>query len=166
MRRIGIDVGGVLMQGGTSTDGEEDTIFSPDSYTRTPAMPGMVAALCELGQSWEVFIVSKCGPKIEGRTREWFVANDFTARTGIPVDRWRFCRRRPQKAVIAAELSLGAFVDDRLDVLLPMEGIVPTLIVFGDRAPEDQVPSWIQPAPTWDAAMRILRSPRTQRDQA
>lgn len=117
MDALGVDIGGVIIQ---PADDDADTSFFGDNYLRTPRMPGAFEGLAELvaqvfGE--RVFLVSKCGEQTERRTREWLAHHDFFARTGISPERLRFCRTRPEKALIAAELGLTHFVDDRLEIL-------------------------------------------------
>ena len=115
MRAIGVDVGGVIIE---PADDDEDTSFFGEHYLRTPPMPGVFEALATLAGAFDqVHVVSKCGPDTERRTREWLTHHDFFARTGVAVDHLHFCRRRPDKAPIAAGLGLTHFVDDRLEVL-------------------------------------------------
>ncbi|WP_255609992.1 hypothetical protein [Micromonospora sp. PLK6-60] len=115
MRRMGVDVGGVIIE---PADSDEDTSFFGAHWRRTPAVAGAFEALATLvGLVDEVHVVSKCGEATEQRTREWLAHHDFHTRTGIGPDRLHFCRSRPEKAPIAARLGLTHFVDDRLEVL-------------------------------------------------
>jgi hypothetical protein len=68
--------------------------------------------------------------------------------------RVRFCRERPDKAVIAAELGLTHFVDDRVDVLEHMVGVVTHRYLFGPqpRPPLDDIVL----SPTWPIAARQI----------
>ncbi|MGK5442433.1 hypothetical protein ACSNN7_11520 [Micromonospora sp. URMC 105] len=115
MGRLGVDVGGVIIE---LSDGTEDTSFFGDGYLRTPPVDGMFEALAALVPLFdEVYVVSKCAEPTERRTRDWLAHHDFHARTGIGPERLRFCRTRPEKGPIAAGLGLTHFVDDRLEVL-------------------------------------------------
>ncbi|MEH1166070.1 hypothetical protein V6V47_11865 [Micromonospora sp. CPCC 205539] len=115
MRRLGVDVGGVLIE---PADDDADTSFFGAHYLRTPMVAGAFDALGELGSAFdEVHLVSKCGEATERRTREWLAHHDLEGRTGIPVERLHFCRTRPAKAPIARRLGLTHFVDDKLEVL-------------------------------------------------
>jgi len=116
---LGVDVGGVIIE--RAGDDDDTSIFGP-SYLDTPPVADAFDALAALARAGgrfadAVWLVSKCGPEVERRTREWLAYRRFHERTGIPPERLRFCRTRADKAPIAAALSLTHFVDDRLEVL-------------------------------------------------
>ncbi|MBI2048098.1 MAG: hypothetical protein HYT27_03075, partial [Parcubacteria group bacterium] len=82
-----------------------------------------------------VFIVSKCGPRVEKKTREWLAHHHFFERTGILREHVRFCRMRHHKAPLCHELGITHFVDDRLEVLGFMT-TVPHRFLFRGRPHE------------------------------
>ncbi|MCI4065378.1 hypothetical protein MRQ36_23550 [Micromonospora sp. R77] len=121
MRRLGVDVGGVIIE---RSDGDDDTSFFGPDYLRTPPLTGVFEALAALVPRFdEAYVVSKCSEPTERRTRDWLAHHDFAARTGIDPDRWYFCATRPEKGPIAARLRLTHFVDDRLDVLTCLDTV-------------------------------------------
>ncbi len=131
MAGLGVDVGGVIID--RVHDGA-DTSFMGDNFLRTTAVPGVFEALSALVREQfgdAVFVVSKCGPRVQAKTLAWLDHHRFHVRTGVRDDHVRFCRRRADKAVIARALGLSHFVDDRLDVLEPMVGAVQHLYLFG-----------------------------------
>ncbi|MGD1003545.1 MAG: hypothetical protein ABR884_03165 [Minisyncoccia bacterium] len=72
--KLGVDVGGVIIDS-VKNDGT-DTSFLTDHYLSTTAVDGAFDALRLLVDERfgeDVFIVSKCGPLVEKKTREWFV---------------------------------------------------------------------------------------------
>ena len=106
---------------------------------RVPEVTGAFDAVARLVSVFQgdVWLVSKCGPKIEARTRLWLEARKFFERTQMARDHLRFCRERRDKAQIAVALDLDCFVDDCPDALLrPMRGLVPTLVLFGANTAE------------------------------
>jgi hypothetical protein len=134
-RALGVDVGGVLIQ---PSDEDADTSFFGGNYLATPEVPHAFDALALLvsevfGEA--VYLVSKCGEATERRTLEWLAHHDFHARTGVPRGHVHFCRRRADKAPIAASLGLTHFVDDRLEVLGYMRGVA-NRYLFKPRPPE------------------------------
>lgn len=144
---LGIDIGRVIIHG----DGP-DTSFvgagSDEEALEAPAMAGAFEAITRLVSLFEgrVWIVSKCGKKVENRSRLWLRHHRFHARTGIAESQLRFCRDRKEKAPIALALGIGYFIDDRIDVLRAMEGIVPRRYLFGaSQSPDPH----IEAAPTW-----------------
>ena len=116
--KLGVDIGGVIIERG---NGADDTFFL-GKYTETPALEGAIDALRRLKQRFggEVYLISKCGAKTEAKTREWLEANNFYSLTGLPEDNLRFCRERPEKAQICKELGITHYIDDNMDVLVPM----------------------------------------------
>src|SRR5262245_59446882 len=133
--RLGIDIGRVLMCP-ADADGRPDTSFlEADDGTAVevppaPAMFDIVPALVRLfgGQVW---LVSKAGSRIERLTRLWLAHHRFFERTGMRSDNVRFCRRREEKREHAIALGLTDFIDDRVDVLEHLRGVVPRLLLFG-----------------------------------
>lgn len=128
--RIGIDIGGVIID--RANDDEDTSLFGPNYLTARP-VAGAIEALRMLNTEifpGEVYIVSKCGEKIEMRSREWLKANQVHEKTGISESKLSFCRDRSEKAPIARKLGLTHFVDDRLEVLGYMRGIVAHRILF------------------------------------
>jgi hypothetical protein len=149
--RLGVDIGRVIIDGSAHPEGGDTAFFTGDTaqMLRTPTVPGALEALARLvtrfaGQVW---LVSKCGARVQQRTLLWLRHHDFAARTGIPPDHVRFCRQRPDKAVHCRELSITHFVDDRLDVHEALRDVVPHRYLFGpQRVP---APSWVCHTPTW-----------------
>lgn len=148
MHRIGIDIGRVII--GPVLNGRADTSFLGARLAdalHTPPAPGAFAGVAELvartdGQAW---LVSKCGPGVQAKTRAWLDHHEFWARTGMDRRHLRFCLKRPEKALHARELGLTAMIDDRVDVLVHLEGIVRERLLFGEQD---------RPAPAWATAVR------------
>jgi hypothetical protein len=80
-----------------------------------------------------VHIVSKCGPTIQAKSKEWLSHRGFTEITGIPLERVHFCRTREEKAPICKRLRITHFIDDRYDVLSYAK-TVPHCFLFQPRA--------------------------------
>lgn len=163
--RLGVDIGRVIIGGGDQPgadtsflDGDEDRAMA------TPAVPGALETLPLLVQAFSgrVWLVSKCGPKVQARTRRWLRQHGFSQQTGIPMENLRFCLQRPQKADHARQLRLTHFIDDRLDVLTALRSLVPTLLLFGPQRRPISESGWFQPAPTWDTVRRLLLDPSGQ----
>jgi hypothetical protein len=115
--RLGVDIGGVIID---RVNDALDTSFFGDRYLETTAVPGAFAALRTLADQrfgGEVYLVSKCGRRVQERTLAWLAHHDFYAATGVAPDHVHFCRKRADKAGICAELGITHFVDDRLEVL-------------------------------------------------
>jgi hypothetical protein len=157
--RLGIDIGRVIMCP-ADADGRPDTSFlaAADEATAlaVPAAPYMFEVVPELVRQFEgrAWLVSKAGARIEALTRRWFEQHRFFERTGIAPDNARFCRRREDKRVHALELGLTHFIDDRVDVLAHLRGVVDQLLLFGTQT--DPSPDWVVPVLDWPAVAAAL----------
>jgi len=135
---LGIDFGGVINDGSSQPSGDDTAFLSGgfEAAMATPMMSGAadsVRRLCDRfgGRVW---IISKCGPRIQERTEQWLEHHRFFELTNIDPAHIRFCRQRPEKAEHCADLRVSHFVDDRSDVLNHMVGVVEHLYLFGPRA--------------------------------
>ncbi|WP_200827306.1 hypothetical protein [Thermomonospora echinospora] len=157
-RRLGVDFGRVI-QGGAMPDGTEDTVFLDGDLERalsSPATEGAFEVLARLTDLFagRVWIISKCGPAVERKTRLWLDHHEFWERTGTPAGHLRFCRRRADKAGHCAELGITHMIDDRLDVHRAIRDIVGHRYLFGPWP--GPVPDWVTPTPTWaDVETRV-----------
>lgn len=134
---LGVDIGGVIID---RVNNGADTSFFSDNYLRTTAVPGVFDALRELVEKRfgdKVFLVSKCGRKVQEKTMHWLDHNGFYDSTGIKHGHIHFCRERHEKAGICQRLSVTHFVDDRLEVLSNLT-TVGTLYLFQSRPDEVQ----------------------------
>jgi hypothetical protein len=133
--RLGIDLGRVIVGDG---GGRTDTSFiggTDDDAMRTTPIDGAFETIRELFSRFggRVWIVSKCGPRIEARSRRWLAHWRFHEATGVLESSLRFCRERREKADHARKLGLTHFIDDRQDVLRHLEGVVPHRYLFGPQ---------------------------------
>lgn len=131
---LGIDIGGVIIK---RIDSDADTSFQKD-YLGTPAVDGAIEIIGELVERHfgaNVYLISKCGPKVEALTLQWLDAHRFFQRSEIPSDNIRFCRERSQKAAICETLGVTHFIDDRLEVLSHLK-TVRSLYLFQPRQEE------------------------------
>ncbi len=155
MNRIGIDIGRVII--GPVLNGRADTSFLGsrlEDALHTPPAPGAFAGVADLvartrGQAW---LVSKCGPAVQAKTRAWLDHHEFWARTGMDRGHLRFCLKRPEKARHARELGLTAMIDDRVDVLVHLDGLVRDRLLFGEQ--DRPAPGWATPVIDWAAVGR------------
>ena len=132
---LGVDIGGVIID--RVNDGTDTSFFS-DNYLRTTAVPGVFDALRELVEKRfgdNVFLVSKCGRKVQEKTMHWLDHHGFYDSTGIKHNHIHFCRERHEKAGICQRLGVTHFVDDRLEILSNLT-TVGTLYLFQPRPDE------------------------------
>lgn len=94
--RLGIDIGRVIIDGPSHPAGGDTAFFSGDEATMlaTPEMAGCVPAVARLAQllGGRVWLVSKCGPRVQARTLRWLDADGFWERTGVPREHARGAR--------------------------------------------------------------------------
>lgn len=142
-QRIGIDIGKVIIGG----SGEDDTSFFSDDYLATPEVAEAFESIRKISEYCDVWIISKCGQKVQDRTLEWLASRNFYSLTGVNPEQVLFVRKRPEKAPLAKEIGLAAFVDDREDIINSMKTVVefPVLFVSWDQAMSDLRDSGILP---------------------
>ena len=154
---LGIDIGRVIISAG---GGSHDTSFiggTAEAALATPPIEGAfdhIARLVEAfsGRAW---LVSKCGPRIQERTRRWLEHHRFHEWTGLHPERVVFCLERPQKAEHCERLGITHFIDDRMDVLVHLTS-VPHRFLFGPQKPGVN-PDGAKRAETWaDIAAALL----------
>lgn len=158
--RIGVDIGRVLIDGDRSD--RPDTSFLSGSLEvaiATPPCDGAIeglATLVDLFGREHTWLVSKAGSRIADRSRRWLDAHDVYARTGLRHTHLVFVRERKDKAREAARLELTHFVDDRLDVLHHLAGLVPQRFVYGSQAA--RAPAGVEPCWSWTDVTRRVRA--------
>jgi hypothetical protein len=156
--RLGIDIGKVIINGPGHPGGGDTAFFTGDEATMlaTPEMPGSVAAIARLVTRFagRVWLVSKCGPLVQARTRRWLDAHDLYQRTGLAPDHLRFCLTRSDKRIHCQQLGLTHFVDDHPEVHAAIHGVVDHQYFFGPQ--QHPVPQYGQHAPTWADAERLI----------
>ncbi|MBY8856478.1 hypothetical protein K7711_08320 [Nocardia sp. CA2R105] len=147
---MGVDFGRVI-QGAAAEPGAADTVFlsgGVEQALRTPPSLDAFEVLARLVPRFDgAWVISKCGPRIEQRTRQWLDHHDFYDRTGIPRENLRFCRARADKAIHCAELGITHMIDDRIEVHSALRGLVPHLFWFG--AQTEPPPDWVRATRTW-----------------
>lgn len=158
--RLGVDIGRVII-GTAALGGHADTTFlsgGEEAAMATPPADGAFSALTRLYDAFEgqVWLVSKCGPRIQARSRRWLRHHGFHRKTGIAQSRLRFCRKRHEKRGHAEALDLGFFIDDRTDVLKHLVGLVPKLYLFGHQKPGSAPLRDATPVLDWEAAEAAL----------
>jgi hypothetical protein len=102
----------------------------------------------------QVWLVSKCGQRVQERTMRWLDAHDFYGRTGVPVEHVRFCRKRADKRLHCEALGLTHFVDDHPEVHSAIRGFVAHQYLFGPQA--EPVPDYTRRAPDWPTAEWLI----------
>jgi hypothetical protein len=161
-----VDIGRVVIDGGGNPSEGDTAFFEGDEATMlaTPEVPGAIAAIGRLATLFGggVWLVSKCGPRTEERSKRWLEAHRFFERTGIAPGNLRFCRERADKRIHCVELGLTHFVDDRADVHRHIEDVVEHRYYFG---PQDRpVPPPALHVPDWATAEAAIRASLAESD--
>lgn len=164
--RLGIDIGKVIINGPGHPEGGDTAFFEGDEETllATPEMQGSFDAIRRLNVLFagNVWLVSKCGTRVQERSQRWLDAHRFYQRTGFPRDHVRFCLTRPEKRPICEELRLTHFIDDHPEVHDAIRGCVDHQYFFGPQ--ETAVPPWGTHAETWADVERLITSSLTARN--
>jgi len=154
--KLGIDIGRVLIRPDPAGGGDTSFIGgSLETALGTPPYEGMFEAVPQLVRLFggQVWLVSKARPKMQEKTRLWLIRHEFFERTGIAPGNLRFCLERPQKAEHCRELGLDFFIDDRLDVLEHLDGVVRHRYLFGPQKAGTSVPAAVVPVVSWPEAL-------------
>lgn len=158
---LGLDFGRVLV-GSAPVDSADDTSFVGGTVAdalATPPCPGMFEVVPLLVERFDgrVWVVSKARAATEQKTRLWLEHHRFFERTGIAPDNVRFCTRRHEKAIHCRTLGITHFVDDRLDVLGHLEGIVERRYLFGRQKRGVVVPDTVARIANWAEALVAIK---------
>ncbi|HEX9033095.1 MAG TPA: hypothetical protein VF834_14740 [Streptosporangiaceae bacterium] len=149
--RLGIDIGRVIINGPAHPGGGDTAFFQGDeaALIATPEMDGAVVVIARLVEVFadQVWLVSKCGPRVQARTLRWLDGHDFYRRTRLARENVRFCLTRQDKRGHCEELALTHFVDDRPEVHAAIRGTVEHQYFFGPQ--REPVPGYGIHAPTW-----------------
>lgn len=116
-----------------------DTSFFGRNYLATTAVPHafrVLAKLVEKRFGERLHLVSKCGPAVKEKTLKWLAHHKFHEQTGVPAANLHFCLERHEKADICGRLKVTHFIDDRLEVLGYLAGLVPHLYLFSPKIEE------------------------------
>lgn len=156
--RLGIDIGKVIIAGPAHPGGGDTAFFQGDEATMlaTPEMEGSFEAIRRLFDLFEgrVWLISKCGPRVQARTERWLDGHDFYDRTLVPRDHVRFCRTRADKRIHCEELGITHFVDDHPEVHAAIRDVVEHRYYFGPQ--QAPVPGDAQHALTWADVERLI----------
>jgi hypothetical protein len=152
--KLGVDFGRVINDASAHPSGDDTSFLKggEEVMLATPATPGAFESLRRLTTLFEghVWIVSKASESTQAKTERWLAHREFYTATGIPPDHVRFVRRRAEKAAVCSELGITHFVDDRVEVLEFLVGVVPYRYLFGPQ--DGTVSSSMVPVATWSIA--------------
>ncbi len=127
-----MDIGNVIIDHRPIMDTDDETLWH-EKYSDILASADVFECLRELNEGKfkdSVFLVSKLKEEHDSRTLKWLKDNKFFEKTGINPAKLFFCRERNEKERICRENNITYFIDDRLEVLSYMIGVVPNLYLF------------------------------------
>lgn len=101
--RIGIDVGGVILQYDPNFCNLDTCAFVKDALI-------IIKEIMDKG--YDTYIVSFCSLVIENKVRKILIEN----KCPIPEDKWIFTRTRKEKSDICIKYELNALIDDTLQI--------------------------------------------------
>jgi len=128
---IGLDIGGVITEP-PDNPGREDA-FTGTDHLLVPKVKDSFAVIGELTKRHRVVIISRAGPTVQRKTDEWLCHHEFFKKTGVRQLDIHYTLTRDEKTRVARKEDVTHFVDDKLEVLGFMMGIIPNLYAF--RAP-------------------------------
>jgi hypothetical protein len=135
---LGIDIGRVIINGPAHPAGGDTAFFEGDEATMlaTPEIADAVEVIARLVPLFggRVWLVSKCGRRVQDRTLRWLDGHDFYRRTGLSRDHVEFCRARPDKRGHCERFQLTHFIDDHPEVHDAICGAVDYQYYFGPQA--------------------------------
>ena len=128
---LGVDIGNVIID--FRQIDKDDKEFLENRYSTIPAAEDVFDALKVLNEhlNGRVYLISKATDWGQKKIIAWLADNDFHIKTGIDPKNVIFVGERHEKAYFIEKLGLTHFVDDRLEVLSHMVGLVPHLFLFG-----------------------------------
>jgi len=159
---LGVDIGRVLIDGDSAKSPDTNFLSGGiEQALRSPPVDGAIEGLAALIETFgpaSVWLVSKAGDRVADKTRRWLDAREVYAKTGLVREQVVFVRERADKARIARRHGLTHFIDDRVDVLGHLRGLVPHLFLFGEAAERNDAPAWTTRCPTWAVAVERVRA--------
>ena len=100
MEKIGIDVGGVIL--------EYDLNFALGQTDEAKFMENSLETINELSKKYELYIVSYCTEKTEIKVKSILA----DSKIAIPEKNWIFTRTRQEKADVCLKYSISQLIDD------------------------------------------------------
>jgi hypothetical protein len=121
VERIGIDLGGVIIKREKNADAQ------------FPAVPGAFMSIKRLREAFgeNIIIISAVGQsEVAYNISMWLGSQNFFEETGLFSRQIYFCLKREEKVKICKRFGITHFIDDRMEILSSLIGIVPNLYLF------------------------------------
>jgi len=124
------------------------------AYLAAEPYPGSFRVIRKAVQTFGcVGIVSRCNPVVQEMVENWLEHWNFYEETGFDRNNQHFtttCEAKAQKVYDEFGNDTTYFLDDGMQVLLPMEGIVRHRILFGPQKAIPVLPSGVSWMDNWD----------------
>ena len=134
MINFGIDFGGVIVK-----PANDNNHFDPTKGLEIE-QDGAIAAMQHLiSISDNTSIISKASKTTERQTRQWLDLVSFYQKTNFNPANLIFCAKRADKIQICQSLNITHFLDDNLDTVKSLIGIVPNLYFFGSQSENTEI---------------------------
>lgn len=133
---LGIDLGNVIIDHlgfGTTTE----YVLHGD-YNSIPPVQGVMEALSVLNHSFNgnVFVVYNATDVVDHKILAWMEFHDVFGKTGIARNKIHRTEHGRDKSSVCLRYKATHFIDDRLEVLGHLIGIVPHLFLFRPQEQE------------------------------
>ncbi len=127
--KIGLDFGGVIVKIA------EENLSKGDFIEEVNAISSISKLINDYEN--EVWIISKASKSTQAATRVWLNKVKFYKNTGFISSNLFFCSKRHEKRELCKPLGITHFIDDNIEVLQALKGLIPNLFLFGtSNAPE------------------------------
>lgn len=125
---LGVDIGSAVLPP------RQLELLGARRYREIGEVPGAINVLASVQQASHrgaaTYAVAACDPETERHLREYLEVINFFDRTGMPRDHLHVCREPAEKEMVVRDLSLTGYVDDRVDVLESLQGVVRARFLF------------------------------------
>lgn len=162
---LGVDFGGVIVGRDRLAQAGSDANMFGRRYLDSPPAEYSLEVLARLNAGLftdRVCLISKAGPAMQTKTREWLAHVSFYEKTGISPDRLRFVLDRRDKVAICRELGVTHFVDDQISVMQALRPVVSSLYLMPNTAAHAHDASFYRVVLGWlDLEAALHGSPKT-----
>jgi hypothetical protein len=131
---IGVDLGNVIID--HKNFGTTENYVLTQDYNLIPPVTNALEALRKLNESRfmdRVFIIYNASEIIDSKIFGWLNYNDFFRQTGIDKGHVLRSNTGRKKNLFCKNMQLTHFVDDRLEVLNCLMGLVPNLYLLNGQ---------------------------------
>ena len=161
LHKLGVDIGGVIIAEIKAAGG---LAHIDDDHLNVPPIKGAFEGLVWLEGIFgsRRFLISKAREEVEEPCRAWLKHQQFFETTRIPESHLHFCRERSGKRAICEKLGITHFIDDKLEVLSHLIGIVPNLYLFNpdesEMKPYSEHLPLVTIVPNWQSFIAFMET--------